>query len=125
MPGLFCRVAGAVTLAILLAALTPSIAAAASPESSFSAVKMTGSSPEAVLERVNWLILHQVEVVQRAANRTPVDDARIAERLVAFSERTVERLVRLLSPLTIEPVYVDVDIGETTVTIDPMKVAGG
>jgi hypothetical protein len=118
-------VAGAVTLAVLVVAWAPSVVAAASQEPACPATPVSAPDGGAVLERANSLIFHQIEVAQHVAEKTPVDDAAVAERLVAFADRTVERAVRMLGPDTVEVVYVEVEVGEATVSVDPMKVAGG
>ncbi len=97
--------------AVLLLTLWSGTAAAACPADQYV------SGADALIER-------SVERARFLANQTPRKDEAIAAHLVQKTERIVERCDAVLGEYTLEHVYVDVVVGDVTVSVDPMKVAG-
>lgn len=110
-----------VVLALGLVALVPAQALAGGPGTD---AAKTGGALEAVVARADAQIFQAVKIAQLLAERTPLDDAAIAAWLVSFTTRIAEKTAQLVGAENLEFYSVLVQVGDVTVEIDPMKVAG-
>jgi len=88
----------------------------------------TGTSgADLVVERAvanaNASIMRAIAQAQHLAEATPQDADAIIERLLAKVDRIVERTLHIIDA-EVEFEYIEVQIGDQTVLVDPLKVAG-
>lgn len=101
-----------VLLLLLLILLASSPAVAAS------------SGASVTLDRAKASISRAIARAQFLADRTGRHDSAIAAQLVKQADRIVERTERKVGADQVTHVYVLVRVGDQTVLVDPMKVAG-
>lgn len=78
-----------------------------------------------VIANANASIERAVEQARHLAESTPQDIDVIIIRLLDQVDQIVDRTVHALQGVELEFSYVEVQIGDRTVLVDPMKVAGG